>query len=151
MRIGAGITVSGEMLGGGEHAFLPRAVDVSAYQAGDLRGVFAKGACVDDGIRGIRIHVGNRKEVPLHSHSPRLLGHNFAELFGKFGLASRAKCHGMRKNGDPIQAHGNAPLKVGSHNQRRLGVALKLVDQHGGFIRSALVKERPFGGHGEQD
>src|SRR5436305_14332307 len=102
MRIGTRVAVSWKMLGGGKHAFLPRAFDVSAHQAGDLGGIFAKSARIDDGGGGLGIHVGNRKEVPLHSNGTPLLRHSLAGLCSTLRFTGSAEGHGMRKAGHAI-------------------------------------------------
>src|SRR3974390_1432571 len=59
VRVGIGVAVAGKVLGGGQHAVLVRAFDIGGGHPADERGVFAKGAGVDDGI----VRVGGAGKV----------------------------------------------------------------------------------------
>ena len=80
-RVGGGVAVTGEMLGGGQHVVL--FVGVGAFDEGlDLRRnilrILAEGTDVDDGIFGVVVDVGDGKVDPLHAESAGLAGGHFA-------------------------------------------------------------------------
>ncbi len=65
--------MTGKMFGGGHHPAFMRALDVGRDQIADLFGIFSEGACVDDGIGGIGIHIGIGKKIPVNADGARLL------------------------------------------------------------------------------
>ncbi len=75
MAVFGGVTMAGEMLGGDQHGILAvrmRAVDVGFHEARHLLRVFAEGADVDDGIIGVIVNVGHRREQPVDAHGARI-------------------------------------------------------------------------------
>ena len=67
MGVSCGITVAGEMLGGGHHSSGARSPDVGGDQISDLFGIFSERTRIDDGIRRIGVDVGIGKEIPVHA------------------------------------------------------------------------------------
>src|SRR3981081_211123 len=74
MRIGSSVAVSGKVFGCDQHPALVSASDVCRHKIADLLRVFSEGTRVDDGIRGVRIHVSIGKEIPMHSDGTRFKG-----------------------------------------------------------------------------
>src|SRR5690242_17769278 len=77
MAIGGRVAVSRKMFGGNQDAIVGirvRAVDVGGNLPADVVGIFAVSAHVDDGIFGIAVDVGDRREHPMHSHRASLSG-----------------------------------------------------------------------------
>ncbi len=71
----------------------------------------------------------------MHADGACFLGGDPAEGLRIFWLAGRAEGHGMRKHGGAVQTHTDAPLKIGGHEQRKLGILLQAIKQVGGFKR----------------
>jgi hypothetical protein len=97
-----------------------RALYVGRDQIADLLGIFSEGARVDDGIGGVRVHVGVGEKIPVNADGTRLFGGDAAEGFGVFCFAVAAESHGVRKYGGAHQAHGDAAFKIGREQQRQL-------------------------------
>ena len=120
MRIGGGVAVTRKMLDRGHHAGLVRAANISGDQFADLLGIFSEGTRVDDGIRGIRIDVGIRKEVPVNADGACLLTSDPAESLGIFCFSGCTKSHGVRESRSAMQAHGDSSFEIGGKQQRQL-------------------------------
>jgi hypothetical protein len=94
-----------------------------------LLGVLAIGADVDDGIIGVVVDVGHRKEEPLDADGARLAGRDLALEARQRRVAGRAEGHGLRKHGGAIHAHGSAALEVAGHQQRHARQLLHAVEE----------------------
>ena len=151
MRIDSRVAVAGEMLCRGEHGAGVRAFDVGGYIIGDLRGIFAKRAYVDDGIGGVGIHVGVWEEIPLHTDGARLQSSDASHFFRVFWITGSAKGHRVRKYGSAIQAHGNTALEIGGDDERELRLFLQAVQQVCRFEGLVLEKYRAIGGYGHAE
>ena len=81
VRVRAGIAVTREVLGGGQHSVRSRPADVGGHQCSDLLRVGAERSRADDRIRRIGIHVGDGKQVPVHADRTAFLRRNAAEFF----------------------------------------------------------------------
>ena len=118
MRVRPGIAVSRKVLGRRQHSVRSRPANVGSHQCPHLLGIGAERSCADDRIRWIGIHIGDRKEIPVHADRPALLRRNSAELFGVRRLARCAKSHGMRKYGGPEKTRRkHALLKISGNQQ----------------------------------
>ena len=84
MRVGSRVAVARKVLNRGQHPAFMRAFDIGGNQIAHLLWIFSKRARVDDGIRGIRIYVGIRKEIPVHPDGAGL----FAVMRPKFSASS---------------------------------------------------------------
>src|ERR1700686_4874929 len=99
VRVGPGIAVTGEVLGGSQHSVRSRAAYVGGDQRPYLLRVGSECAGADNGIRRVRIHVGDGEKVPVHADRSAFLGRNATELLGVGHFAGRPKGHGVRKYG----------------------------------------------------
>src|SRR5271165_4838590 len=108
------------MLGGGQHAALVSATYVGGDVVADLLRVLAKRARVDDGIGGVGVDVGIRKEIPVDADGAGFDGGDAAEGFGVFQMSGGPEGHRVRENRSAVEAHGDAAFEVGGHNQREL-------------------------------
>ena len=135
------------MFHGREHPALVRSLDVGRHQIADLLGIFSERSRVDDGIGGIRVHVGIRKEIPVHADGSRFLRRNASEVLRVFELAVGAEGHGVRKVRAPHQPRRNPALKIRRKQQRQLRVLLQPVQQFGRLVRLAAQQERAIHVH----
>ena len=102
MRIGRGVAVSGKVFGRGQHRALVSAANVCRHEIADLLRVLSERTRVDDGIRWIGIHVGDGKEIQVHSDGPRFQSRDASKGLGIYRFAGSSKCHRMRKYGGAI-------------------------------------------------
>ena len=131
MRIRAGIAVAGEMFRGGEAAILLDAAHERGDEFGNARRVFAERARIDDGIVGIAVDVGVRRENPRNSDRSAFQRRNLSHRVGVFGAACGGDGHGVRKRRALFDAHGGAALEIRGDEQRNFGVALQGVHKDG--------------------
>ena len=120
VRIGSGISVAGKMLCGGQSSIFLRATDEFAYELGDAQWVFAKGACIDDGIARIVVHVADGRINPLNTNGARFEGCDFAHGVSVSWIACGRQGHRRWKRSAFILAHGCAAFEVCADQQREL-------------------------------
>ena len=96
----------------GQHSTFMRPLDIGRDQIPDLFGILAEGARVDDGIRGIRVHIGVREKIPVNTDGACFFGADAAESLCVVCFAISAKGHGMGKDSGSHQAHGDATFEV---------------------------------------
>ena len=97
-----GVAVAGKMFGGHQHSIVGigvRAVDVRGDVARDGVRIFAVGANVDDGIIGIAVDVGDRRENPLDAQSAGLAGRGQPFIARGLEIVGRAVGHVVRESG----------------------------------------------------
>src|SRR5258708_5184907 len=143
--------MSGKVFGRGQQSFLSRTAYVSRGKTADLCRIFAESPRVADGGFWIGVNVSHGKEIPLHSDSPRLAADDPSKLLGELRFSRSAKGHGMRKWSYPIEPHGRATFKVGSHNQGDPGLALEAIYEHCGLIWLAFQQKRAVNRHSDQN
>ena len=130
VRVGCGIAVPWEMLCGSQHSIGSRAADVSGHEIAHLVGVAPERARPDDGVRGIGIHVGDGKQIPVHPQGPALLRCNASELLCIFQVPGRSKSHRMREHRRSKEVRRKNPaLEVPSDQQRQVRFLLQLIQQ----------------------
>jgi len=138
----------GKVLGGGEHAVRPGTTNVGRDQIPNLQRVLAEGARADDRVQRIGIHIGDRKQIPMHAQRAAFLRGDAAEGFRIGKIAGGAERHGVRKDGGPEQAgRQDATLKVSGNQQRQFGFELQLVQQTDSFVAIVTVKKMAFRGY----
>ncbi len=143
------VAVAGEMFGGRHHSARPCAADISRHQVSYLLRIFPKGTRTDNWVRGIGIHVGHRKEIPMHAQRTALLCGDAAELLGIGQFASGPEGHGMRKDGGSKKTRRkNTPLEVAGNQQRQARFCLQLIQQRDGLIAAVAGKIAAFRRHG---
>ena len=113
--------MSGEVFGCRQHGAFVSAPNVRRHEIAHLLRIFSERARVNDGIRRVGIHVGNGKEIPMHSDRPRFERRDASKGFGIFRFAGSSKRHRMGKDGGAIQPHRHAALEVCRNNKRQLG------------------------------
>ena len=106
------------MLGGGQRAIFLSAANKFGDELRDARGVFAKGACIDDGVRGIVVDVGVRRVNPLDAGGACFKSGDFAHGVGIERIAGGGEGHGGGEGRAFVKAHGRAALKIGADEQR---------------------------------
>ena len=112
------------MFGGHEHSDGVCASNVGGNKITDLLRVFSERPCIDDGVIGIGVDIGDGKKIPMHADGTSLFGSDAAEIFGVFRLTRRADRHRVRKAGGPVQTIADSQFKVGGDQQGKLGIAL---------------------------
>ena len=141
VRIRGGVAVTRKMLGGRQHAAFMRPFDVGSHKLPHLLRIFAKRTSVNHRIRRIGIDVRHREKIPVNANGPRFLSSNPPEGLCIVEFPRRPKCHGMRKNRGPIQAHAQAPLEIGGKQQWQFRLLLQMIQYHRRFIRLTLDEE----------
>src|SRR5580704_18247815 len=116
MRVGRSVAVAGEMFNRSHHSIGAGAANVRGYEIADLLRIFAKRSGIDDRIRWIRVDVGVRKEIPVHTDGASFLRGYAAESLGVIQFARGPECHGMGKFGGAAQTHADSTLEI-SRNQ----------------------------------
>ncbi len=152
MRVGSGVAVTREVLHRSQHSRLVRSLNVGRDQIAHLFGIFSEGSRVNDGVGGIRVHVGVREKIPVHTDGSGFLGGDAAEGLRVLDVAIGSEGHGVRKVRGPQQPRGDTALKVSREQQRQLGFPLQSVQQFGDFVGLGAQKKRAINvnRHGER-
>ena len=112
MRVGRRVAVAWEVFGGGDDALALRALDEGGDEARHLRGVFAETADVDDGVRGVVVHVGDGREELLDAERAGLARRQLALSARVVGVSGRADGHVPRKVCRVVEAHAASGFEV---------------------------------------
>ena len=140
VRVGGGISVTGEVLCRRQHSVRPRAADVGRHQIAHLLRIRAESASPDDRVGRVGIYVGDGKQVPVHAQSPAFLCGDATELLGVSQVPGSAKSHRVRKHGrSEKMRRQDTPLKIPSDQQRQLRLLLELVEQGNGLLATATI------------
>ena len=148
VAVSGGITVAGKMLGGAESAVFFAAAHEGGHHRGHLLGVFAEGADVDDGVLGIVVDVGHRRQHPVHAQCAGFDGGGATQGFGILGIAGSADGHVVREDGGGVDAEAGAALEVARHQQGRARQLLQAIGQAGQSIDSRQLDPAGFAGPG---
>ena len=119
VRVGCSIPMTGKVLCGGQHSVGARAPDISRHQIAHLLRVASECACPDDRVSRVGIHVGNGKQVPVHTKRPAFLCRDSTESLRVSEVSRGPKSHRMRKYGrakEPRRKH--TALEIPSDQER---------------------------------
>ena len=101
--------------------------------------IFAERADIDDGIVRVAVHIGHRREHPVHAHGARFNCRDAPHRVGVFRPPRRGHRHGVRECRAFLQAHHRAALEIRANEQWNFGRVLKLVCQHRRFVHVAQL------------
>ena len=138
VRIGVGVAVAGEVLGGGEHVLVLHALHVGQALGRHIVFVFAKRAVVDHRVVGVVVHVDHRGEVGVHAHPFEVAGHLLPHFVEQLGVADGSERHLIGVAHRAVEPHPYAPLGIHRHKQRHFRGILQAVEQSGLSPRPAL-------------
>ena len=141
VRIGPGVAVPGEVLGGRERTSLPGPPDEGRTQSPHGLRIFAEGADVDHRVVRIAVHVEHRRKEPVNAHRPGFFGRDAAVLVGEVLVTRGAEGHRRREAGSPalwkerrdrvavVDSHPRATvLEVRGHQERNPGPRLQSIE-----------------------
>ena len=126
--------MAGKVFSSSQHSIGPSAADVGGHKIANLLRVFTERTSVDDGIGGIRIHVGYGKKIPMHADSASFLRSDASEGLGIVQFSGSAEGHGMGKYCRSVKAHGDAALEISRDQQGQFGILLQTIEEYGRLI-----------------
>ena len=116
MAVGARIPVAREMLEAGDRPRARNTFGHRASQLGDHRGVVSEGAHADDGVGGVAVDVGDRREVHVDAQDRQLPAQDRPRLAGVLlrGGPRRSDGHGSGHASSHVEAQHDASLAIGA-------------------------------------
>ncbi len=140
MRIDCGVAVSRKVFRSRDGAGGLRAFRERCGKASDIRRIFAIRAHVDHRIRGVVVHVNNRREDLLHSERACFACSYLALAPRVFRIAGRADCHVPREINRVVKPHARSGLEIRRDEQRITRQLLHAVDENHRFINWTTKK-----------
>ena len=128
------VAVARKMFGGhqnGAEFFRMSAQHIGTHELGNLGRILAVGTDIDDGVVGVVVYIGHRREDPVDAERPGIPGGcgGFREDTVQILSSSERHVRGPGRGG--IDAHGRAAFEIGTHQEGKLGYLLHAVQQSG--------------------
>ena len=121
VRVDGRVAVAGEVLGAGDDTLRLRAADERRDVAGDQLRIGAERADADHGVVGVRVHVGDRREVQADAAVGQIGGNPAGDGFGQLDVVDDAEREvaGVRAAVLPLEPGDVAALLVDREQQAR--------------------------------
>ena len=142
VRVGVGVAVAGEVLGGGNDAVALQTLHVSHRLAGHVVAVLAERAVADYGVVGIAVDVGDGREVDVDAQAAAVLPDLVAHAVNQAVVADGAQHHLLGENHRAVEPHPQPPLAVDADEQRHFRLRLVAIGEYGLAVRPALEENQ---------
>ena len=139
MRVGGDITVPWKMFGRGDLTVFLRAANVGSHKARHRCRIFAERADVDDRIRRIVLHVGDRIEIDVDADRTPFLSSELRRLICQMFIAGRPDGHRQRQTRRAEEHVPDAAFEIVGDQQRHFRQLLHLIDSQRHGCRIAAV------------